>query len=324
MRISFTAVALVLAMHAAPALADRDPQSGAPLAAEEARDFQSDHRPLLPRVPPFTRRICTPTLRIDPAHRRARCHGHDLQRRERLWGCRTSWTRVAWSSCSACAIATRCASSTTRRIARATRCWRTISSSAIRCSSPVSWRRPPSTGSQFDITYTYSFIRNEHFEVGTGLAVYFLQVDVIIDQPQPFAIALHQEVSGASPFPALPLDLTWCISQPLVGHGARGVPEGNRQWYSRLVRRLSRGPAVPLEPELRGRRRLLHDPHLAHPQAAALSPATQSEHQRTRGVHTLQLLAAHRRGRSRLRRRRRGRRHARTARACAPHAPSRD
>ena len=28
---------------------------------------------------------------------------------------------------------------------------------------------------QFDITYTYSFIRNERFELGTGVALYFLQ-----------------------------------------------------------------------------------------------------------------------------------------------------
>jgi len=62
---------------------------------------------------------------------------------------------------------------------------------------------------QFDITYTYSFIRNNRFEVGTGLAVYFLEVDVIGQVP---AQNLRQEVSAATPFPALPLDLTWCIS----------------------------------------------------------------------------------------------------------------
>ncbi len=63
---------------------------------------------------------------------------------------------------------------------------------------------------QFDITYTYSFIRNDRFEVGTGLAAYFLQLDVIGQVP---AQNLRQEVTAASPFPALPLDLTWCISR---------------------------------------------------------------------------------------------------------------
>ena len=63
---------------------------------------------------------------------------------------------------------------------------------------------------QFNITYTYSFIRNNRFEVGTGLALYFLQIDVIGAVP---AQGLRQEVTAATPFPALPLDLTWCLSR---------------------------------------------------------------------------------------------------------------
>ena len=62
---------------------------------------------------------------------------------------------------------------------------------------------------QFDITYTYSFIRNSRFEVGSGLALYFLQIDVI---GQVQALNLRQEVTAATPFPALPLDLTWRLS----------------------------------------------------------------------------------------------------------------
>jgi hypothetical protein len=63
---------------------------------------------------------------------------------------------------------------------------------------------------QFNITYTYSFIRNSRFEVGSGLAAYFLQIDVIGQVP---AQNLRQEVTAATPFPALPLDLTWCLSR---------------------------------------------------------------------------------------------------------------
>ena len=63
---------------------------------------------------------------------------------------------------------------------------------------------------QFNITYTYSFIRNNRFEVGSGLALYFLQIDVIGAVP---AQGLRQEVTAATPFPALPLDLTWCLSR---------------------------------------------------------------------------------------------------------------
>ena len=62
---------------------------------------------------------------------------------------------------------------------------------------------------QFDITYTYSFIRNSRFEVGSGLGIYFLHLDVIGQVP---AQNLRQEVTAATPFPALPLDLTWVVS----------------------------------------------------------------------------------------------------------------
>ncbi|MBV8306710.1 MAG: hypothetical protein JO274_04455 [Gammaproteobacteria bacterium] len=62
---------------------------------------------------------------------------------------------------------------------------------------------------QFNITYTYSFIRNNHLELGAGLAAYFLQLDVI---GQVKAQNLYQEVSAATPFPALPVDFTWAIS----------------------------------------------------------------------------------------------------------------
>jgi hypothetical protein len=62
---------------------------------------------------------------------------------------------------------------------------------------------------QFDITYTWSLIRNDRFELGTGLAAYFLQVDAIGAVPARFQ---RQEETAATPFPALPLDLTWAIS----------------------------------------------------------------------------------------------------------------
>ena len=63
---------------------------------------------------------------------------------------------------------------------------------------------------QFNITYTYSIIHNSHLEAGTGLAAYFLQLDVIGQVP---AQGLYQEVTAATPFPALPLDLAWAISR---------------------------------------------------------------------------------------------------------------
>src|SRR5207244_1695017 len=62
---------------------------------------------------------------------------------------------------------------------------------------------------QFDITYTYSPIRNDHLELATGFGVYFLQVDASAQAP---AQNQRQEVTTATPFPALPLDLTWRVS----------------------------------------------------------------------------------------------------------------
>jgi hypothetical protein len=85
---------------------------------------------------------------------------------------------------------------------------------------------------QFDITYTYSFIRSAHVELGTGIAVYFLQADAIGFVP---ATNQRQEVSAATPFPALPLDFVWAISSrwALTAHGAylRAHLAGFDGWY---------------------------------------------------------------------------------------------
>lgn len=86
---------------------------------------------------------------------------------------------------------------------------------------------------QFDITYTYSFIRNSRFEVGTGIAVYFLQLDAIGQVP---ALFQYQEVSAATPFPAIPLDLTWAISRrwSATARGAylKAGLNGSHGWYA--------------------------------------------------------------------------------------------
>src|SRR5260370_8218036 len=62
---------------------------------------------------------------------------------------------------------------------------------------------------QFDITYSYSLLRNDRFEVGTGLGIYFLQVDAIGQVP---AQNQPQEGTAPTPFPALPPALTWLLS----------------------------------------------------------------------------------------------------------------
>ena len=86
---------------------------------------------------------------------------------------------------------------------------------------------------QFDITYSYSLFRNDRFEVATGLGIYFLQVDAIGEVP---AQNQRQEVTAATPFPALPLDLTWVISQrwAAIVRGAylKATLGGFRGWYA--------------------------------------------------------------------------------------------
>lgn len=86
---------------------------------------------------------------------------------------------------------------------------------------------------QFDITYTYSFIHNSHFELGTGIAAYFVQLDAIGQVPAQFQ---YQEVSAATPLPAVPLDLVWAISRrwAVTARGAyiKGSLNGTHGWYA--------------------------------------------------------------------------------------------
>jgi hypothetical protein len=60
-----------------------------------------------------------------------------------------------------------------------------------------------------DLTYTYSFWRSDRLEIGTGLAVYLIDSQLSSTVPTSF---LAQNISGAGPIPALPLDFTWRIS----------------------------------------------------------------------------------------------------------------
>jgi hypothetical protein len=61
----------------------------------------------------------------------------------------------------------------------------------------------------FGLTYTYSLVHMERFELGAGVGIYFLEGDARGKVP---ARQLSQEVSGVAPFPTLALDGTWRIS----------------------------------------------------------------------------------------------------------------
>jgi hypothetical protein len=70
-----------------------------------------------------------------------------------------------------------------------------------RVTSDLDWR-------QFALTYTYSLFRNDHVEVGLGVAVHFIEADA---RAAVTAKQLRQEVSGSGAFPSIPLDVTWRI-----------------------------------------------------------------------------------------------------------------
>jgi hypothetical protein len=72
-----------------------------------------------------------------------------------------------------------------------------------RVTSSLEWR-------QFGLTYTYSVVRNDRFEAGVGLGVYFLEAEA---RGAVEAKTLRQEVSGSGAFPTIPIDVTWRISR---------------------------------------------------------------------------------------------------------------
>jgi hypothetical protein len=78
-----------------------------------------------------------------------------------------------------------------------------------RVTSSLDWR-------EFGLTYTYSVLRTDRFEVGLGLAVHFLEAQA---RGAVQARSQRQEVSGAGAFPTIPIDVTWRISRrfALVG-----------------------------------------------------------------------------------------------------------
>jgi hypothetical protein len=69
--------------------------------------------------------------------------------------------------------------------------------------SAIDWR-------QMDLTYTYSFLRGEHFELGAGLGVHLLEAEASAEIPK---TPQYADFNGAGPFATLALDGTWRISR---------------------------------------------------------------------------------------------------------------
>jgi hypothetical protein len=234
MRLPCSAAAVLLVLHAAPALADRDPQSGAPLPPKKHQNSSpiTDH--FAASVSYFPSKLNT-TLRADPTVGPAGAQGTTMNAEQAL-GLPDSLHKGTVQ------FMFRLGERNKVRMAylEQDRSGNQVLTNDIVFANAVFLAGLPASSTldykQFNITYTYSFIRNERFEVGSGLAVYFLQVDGIITQAQPFTIALHEEVSGASPFPALPFDLTWCISSrwAATAHGAflKATVSGTQGWFA--------------------------------------------------------------------------------------------
>jgi hypothetical protein len=77
--------------------------------------------------------------------------------------------------------------------------------------SSIDWRA-------FGVTYTYSIFHNDRFELGTGLAVHLLQAEA---RAQVNATQQRQDVSGAGAFPTIPLDFALRLSHrwSVTAHG---------------------------------------------------------------------------------------------------------
>ena len=207
MRISGALVALLLATQAMPALADRDPYSGAPLppARHEAASPITDHFYI--RAAYFAPKFNT-NFRVDPSSAPPGTLGTPVNAENDLGlDHRQHQGRVDFMFRMRDRNKVRVDYYESNRSGS-----QTLANDVIFGNQTFPAGQVAQTTfdlQQFDITYTYSFIRNNRFEVGTGLAAYFLQLDLIGAVP---AQNLRQEVTAATPFPALPLDFTWCIS----------------------------------------------------------------------------------------------------------------
>jgi hypothetical protein len=213
MRIWLAAAAVLLAIQAAPALAERDPNSGAPLPPRKRAPPSpiTDHFYI--RASFFDPQMRT-NVRLDPTEPRGTLGTpvsaeSDLGLPDRL---PKAWVEFMFRLRERNKVRVDYFESDrsgnkvlTRNVVFGNE---TFDAGQLAQTS-FDWK-------QFDITYTYSFIRNTHFEVGAGVAVYFLDVDAIGSVP---ARNQRQEETAATPFPALPLDLTWALSSHWAATG---------------------------------------------------------------------------------------------------------
>jgi hypothetical protein len=207
MRIWLALAAALLAAPIAPVLADRDPQSGAPLPPHQAEKPS----PITDRFyvsAAFYAPAVHTSLRLDPTGAAPGVFGTTLDA-ERDLGLPSrldqgvvefmfrmrerSKLRVDYFEADR---------SANYLLANSVVFGNEIFLAGQMAQSSIDWRA-------FGLTYTYSFYRSDALEIGTGLGVYFLQAQATVAV---LAESESQSVSGADPIPTLPLDFTWCIS----------------------------------------------------------------------------------------------------------------
>lgn len=223
-------------VYALPALAERDPQSGAPLPPHRETSLSpiSDH--FYARAAYYSPQMRT-NLRVDPSNAAPGQIGtalnaeHDLGLPEKLHQGRVEFMFRLRERSKVRVDYFEADRSGSQVLANDIVFNNATFLAGEVANTSLDWK-------QFSITYTYSFLRNERFELGTGLAVYFLQLNAVMTQQPPFAIGLRQEVSAADPFPALPLDFVWRISTrwSATARGAylKATLNGFHGWYADL------------------------------------------------------------------------------------------
>jgi hypothetical protein len=89
---------------------------------------------------------------------------------------------------------------------------------------------------QLGLSYSYSLLRSEQWELGLGLAVHLLQMEGALEVP----VTLQRErVDGAGPLPALTTDVTWRatprfslnLAGSFLGGSMSGVKGSYKSWH---------------------------------------------------------------------------------------------
>ncbi|MBS0364534.1 MAG: hypothetical protein JSR67_01775 [Proteobacteria bacterium] len=211
------AALLLLALHSLPALAERDPYSGAPLPPRKRVTPSPIEDHFAVRAAFYTARVST-DVRVDPYPTPPGVTGTALNgERDLGLPSRENQGRVEFMFRMRERHKVRLDYFEADRSGSQVLAQNVVFGSQTfaagqRANLEIDWR-------MFDLTYTYSLLRNDRIELGTGIAVYFLQAEARGAVP---AQNQYQDVSAADPVPALPVDFTWRISRrfALTARGA--------------------------------------------------------------------------------------------------------